>query len=264
MHAVRMLLLGFGLSTALVAPAAADGPGPGDEASAQRSGSASEAAPDFFFSPPRGWLAVRGGLAVPRAGGDLFSFVSDQLTVAPSDFRSGTFNLEVGVLLSPTLAIEGGFDINRSRVGSTYRRFVTASRAEIAQTTRFNQTGVTLDLRYTPTGHGQRISRFAFIPRKLTPYVGAGLQMTYFAFRQSGDFVDFADRSIFQDVFQSDGWAFGPFARGGVDLQVWRRLYVNGDVRYTWMRADLGPDFSGFDGIDLAGVRGVTGVSVKF
>lgn len=260
----RILLLAFVSWAALASPArAADGPGDAT-AGAQRSAPSPEAKPDFFLSQPRGWVAVRGGLMVPRASGDLFSFVSDQLTLAPADFRSRALNMELGLIVSPTLAVEGGFDLNRRRIGSEYRRFVTASRDPITQTTRLNQSGVTIGIRYTPTGQGQRISRFAFIPRKLTPYAGAGLQVSYYGFRQSGSFVDFADSSIFQDVFSTDGWTFGPFVRGGVDVQLWRRLYVNGDVRYTWMRADLGPDFSGFDGIDLTGVRGATGISVKF
>lgn len=264
MSALRLLLLGFGLCAALATPVGAAN-GPGDPSTGEQPSSPpTEGPPDFFLSQPRGWIAARGGLLVPRAGGELFSFVSDQLTLGPSDFRSAAFNLELGVNLSQTLAVEGGFDVSKRHVASEYRRFVTASRTPIAQTTRLNQSGMTLGVRYTPTGHGQRISRLAFIPRRMTPYVGAGVQMTYFNFRQSGNFVDFTDSSIFSDIFASDGWTFGPFVRGGVDLQVWRRLYVNGDVRYTWMRSDLGPDFSGFDGIDLASVRGATGVSIKF
>lgn len=264
MHVRRMLVLGFAFS-ALVASSARAADGPNETTTAaQRPTQVVDAKPDFFLSQPRGWFAIRGGLTVPRADGDLFTFVSDQLTIGRSDFRSRAFNMELGVIVSPTLAVEGGFDVNRRSIGSEYRRFVTASRAPILQTTRLNQAGADVGIRYTPTGHGQRVSRFAFIPRKVTPYAGAGLQMSYYGFRQSGSFVDFADSSIFQDVFQTDGWAFGPFLRGGVDVQVWRRLYLNGDVRYTWMRAELGPDFSGFDGIDLSGVRGATGVSVKF
>lgn len=260
----RTLWLGFALSAALAAPArAADGPGDASP-SAQRPGPLTDAVPDFFFAQPRGWVAVRGGLVLQRAGGDLFSFVTDQLTLAPADFRARALNLEAGVMVSPTLAIEAGYDLSLRNVASEYRRFVTASRDPITQTTRLNQSGLAVGLRYTPTGHGQRISRFAFIPRRLTPYVGGGVQMTYVTFRQSGSFVDFTDQSIFRDVFSSAGWTLGPFVRGGVDLQVWRRLYVSGDVRYTWMRADLGSDFSGFDGIDLSGIRGATGISVKF
>ena len=34
---------------------------------------------DFLFGAPRAWIAIRGSILFPRAGGDLFTFVNDQL-----------------------------------------------------------------------------------------------------------------------------------------------------------------------------------------
>lgn len=140
-----------------------------------------------------------------------------------------------------------------------------SSNAEpIAQTTRLDQTGVSVGVRFTPIGFGRRISQYAYIPRRVTPYAGGGLNIGTYTFTQEGRFVDFVDRSIFSDVFESSGWTVGRYARGGLDLQVWRRLYLNVDARYTWLHSDLSGDFTGFDGIDLAGFRGATGISVVF
>ncbi|MBM3771636.1 MAG: hypothetical protein FJW27_10215 [Acidimicrobiia bacterium] len=263
MTASRTLVVGLWIVLAAAAPARADGP---EEASAaaQRSGPAQDPAPDFFFGQPRGWFALRGGLLMPRASGDLFTFVSEQLTVSHSDFRAPSFNMELGFLLTESLAAEAGLDLGQRTVHSEYRRFISSTGSPITQTTKLVQNGFVIGLRYTPAGQGQRISRFAFIPRRMTPYVGAGLQAAYYSFAQNGNFVDFVDRSIFPDAFRSDGWAMGPYVRGGVDLQLWRRLYANGDIRYAWLRSDLSRDFVGFDGIDLAGARAATGISVKF
>lgn len=255
----------------LVMPIARASDGPGGRAAAAQgtgqpsgAGPSNSASPDFFLGQPRGWVAIRGGILVPRAGGELFAFVGEQLTLSPADFRSGTLNLELGFLLTPQLSIEGGFDLTKRRVDSEYRNFVTTAREPITQSTALNQTGFSVGLRFTPSGHGKRITRIAFVPRRLTPYAGGGLQFTYYDFLQRGNFVDFQDLSIFPDVFRSSGWTVGPFVRGGVDLQVWRRVYVNGDLRFSWLRSDLSRDFMGFDGIDLAGIRGATGISVKF
>lgn len=263
MTASRTLVVGLWIVLAAAAPARADGP---EEvsAAAQRSGPARDPTADFFFGQPRGWLALRGGVFMPRAGGDLFTFVSDTLTVSRSDFRAPAFNMELGFLLTKSLAVEAGMDVGERSVNSEYRRFISSTGSPITQTTKLVQNGFVVGVRYTPAGHGQRISRFAFIPRRMTPYVGTGLQAAYYSFTQTGSFVDFADRSIFPDVFRSAGWAMGPYVRGGVDLQVYRRLYVNGDFRYAWLRSDLSRDFVGFDGIDLAGARAATGISVKF
>jgi hypothetical protein len=240
---------------------AADEPG---AAAAQRTVPERETSPDFFFSKPRGWFAVRGGWLFPRASGDLFRFVGDQLTVDRSDFHAQAFNTEIGVTLSPRLAIEIGLDLSRRTIGSEYRRFVASNDRPITQQTSLNQGGFSTGVRWTPGGYGHRISRFAFIPRRLAPYIGAGFNLVSYRFAQSGQFVDFADLSVFSDVFVSKGWTMGPYVRGGADLQLWRRLYLNVDARYAWLHSDLERDFIGFDGIDLASFRAVTGISVVF
>lgn len=220
--------------------------------------------PDFYFSEPRGWVSFKAGWLLPRADSDLFTFVSDQLTIDPSDFRTRTFDFEFGAVLTPLLAIEGGTGWSRDSVGSEYRRFIASNGQPIAQTTQLNQTGVSAGVRFTPGGRGRRISRFAFIPSRLTPYASAGLHAIRYEFSQTGQFVDFTDLSVFNDFFSSKGWTMGPYVRGGTDVLVWRHLSVGFDARYTWLQSDLSRDFTGFDGIDLAGFRGTTGISLVF
>jgi hypothetical protein len=224
---------------------------------------AQEGSADFFFGAPRGWVSIRGGWLFPRAESDLYDFVSDQLTIDPPDFRAGTFNTELGVALAPAIAVEGGLDLNRRSIASEYRHFIGSDGLPIAQHTKLDQTGVFIGVRYTPTQYGQRVSRYAFIPSRVVPYLGGGFSASYYRFEQAGNFVDFITLAVFPDAFQSKGWAFGPYVRGGSDLQVWRRLYVNFDAKYSWERAStLSSDFTGFDGIDLSGFRATTGFSV--
>lgn len=238
---------------------------PGQTAPPPVSRSVPRQSPDFFFGQPRGWFSIRGGLLLPRADAELFTFLSDTLTLQPSDFRSRTFDLELGFLLTPRFSIEGGVDLARRRVDSEYRNFVRATREPITQQTDFNQSGLTVGIRFSPAGHGRRVSSLSFLPRRMTPYGAAGLQATYYSFRQRGSFVDFADLSIFDDVFGVSSWTTGPYARAGIDIQLWRRLFANADFRYTWLRSTLSRDFEGFrDGLDLAGARTSTGISVKF
>ena len=273
MRRIARLLLTLGVIGVTLVPAASAASGPGDAAASTQSvpprvtrpAPVPEQRADFFFGQPKGWLSFRGGLFVPRADAELFSFLGDQLTMTPSDFRAKSMDIEIGVNLSRTLAVEGGFDIARRGLQSEYRNFVRPNRDPISQDTLLNQASFTIGFRVTPTGHGRRISSLSFIPRRVTPYGAAGLQTTYYRFSQNGSFVDFADLSIFQDVFASDGWVTGPYARGGVDIQLWRRLFVNADLRYSWLRSTLSSDFQGFpDGLDLAGVRTSTGISIKF
>jgi hypothetical protein len=237
---------------AAVAPAAQQSPAPFPRT------------PDFLIGAPRARLSVRGSWVMPRAGGELFTFVGDQLTFEPSDLRSRGIAADLAIALGPRVDLVTGVERSRRSTGSEYRQFVASNGQPITQTTRLQQTGVTLGLRYLPLGSGRRISRLAFIPRRITPYVGAGAMASLYNFSQRGQFVDFADRSIFTDAFVSDGWTFGPFVHGGAELQVWKRLSVSVDGRYNWLHGALDSDFSGFDGIDLAGFRASTGFGIAF
>ena len=73
--------------------------------------------------------------------------------------------------------------------------------------------------------------------------------------RQPSDFVDFVDFSVFGEVFESHGWAPSAQFFGGVDVHVFKRMYVTVDGRYLWASANLGRDWVDFEPIDLAGFR---------
>lgn len=223
-----------------------------------------ETTADFLFGAPQAWLGVRGSYLVPRAGGQLFSFVRDQLTLDTADFRAGGLSGDLGIVLPHGLDVVVGADVNRSTAPSEYRRFIASNGQPIAQTTRFRQTGVRAGLRWSPFSRGQRISRLAFIPRRAVPFVDAGVATTFYSWSQAGQFVDPGTFAVFNDRFDSDGWATGPYAGGGVDLQLYRVVYLTVHARYTWLHGSLGSDFSGFDGIDLSGLRTSTGFTVVF
>lgn len=228
-----------------------------------RTAAADESVANFLFGAPRAWIGVRGSYLLPRAGGELFEFVDSQLTLGTSDFRAAGISGDVGFLLPRGLSLVVGSDLNRGRADSEYRHFIASNNQPIAQVTRLRQTSVQAGLRWSPQV-GQRISRLAFVPRRLLPYVGAGVATTYYSFTQVGQFVDPSTFAVFNDAFASSGWATGPYAGGGVDLQLYNGLYVSFDARYTWQRGTLGSDFTGFDGIDLAGLRTSSGIRVIF
>jgi hypothetical protein len=219
---------------------------------------------DFLFGAPQAWISIRGSMLFPRAGGDLFTFVSDQLTVDKSDLRSGGFGADVGAIMTPSIDFMVGFDMNRNEITSEYRDYIASNGQPIAQRNELHQYGISAGVRFTPRGRGRTVSRYAFVPRRVVPYAGGGVIVGYYSFSQQGQFVDYVDLSVFNDRFTSDGWSVGPYLQGGADVQVWKHLFVTFDGRYTWMHADLDPDFTGFEGIDLAGFRGGTGISVVF
>lgn len=219
-------------------------------------------APDFLFGRPRGWLGINAGLVVPRAEGQLFTFVSDQLTVDKHDYLAPAVNLQGGIWLASRLDVVFGGEFSESNTTSEYRDLVSDERLPISQTTTFSQVNVSAGFKIALTSRGRQVSRYAFVPRTIVPYVGGGAGAFYYTFEQHGDFVDFVTFNIFNDTFTSKGWAPSGHVFGGADVRIWRGLFLNVDARYVWAHATLDSDFVGFDGIDLAGFRLSTGMNI--
>jgi hypothetical protein len=220
--------------------------------------------PDFLFGYPRAWVAVRGSWVMPKADDQLFSFVQDQLTIDPGDFNAPAFLSEVGFVLTPRIDASAGIEFSRASAFSEYRRFVDNAGAPINQSTRLTQTNIAGSIKFALLDRGRRISRYAFVPRTVSPYAGAGAGVLYYNFEQTGDFVDFETLDVFYDRFRSNGWTPSAHVFGGAEIRVWRSLFVDVEGRYLWAQGDLESDFVGFDGINLDGFRLSSGINVVF
>lgn len=219
---------------------------------------------DFMIGRPRTFLTVETGFLFANTGSDLYDFVTRQLTLDRKAFNTPVFGGRLGVSLSPRLDVMAGVDVGRSETASEYRDFVDNQLLPITQTTARKEVGVSASVRFALLPSGRRISRFAWVPRTVTPYVGAGGGMIRYRFEQNGDFVDFATRRVFSDVFESEGWAPSAHAFAGADVRVWRRLYLTMEGRYTWSKATLSDDFVDFAPLTLAGARLGGGLRVAF
>ncbi len=219
---------------------------------------------DFLFGPPRGSVGVRGHWTFASAGSDLFDFVTRQLTIDKSDFNSPGIAADFAVAITPRLDTQFGFEWNKSTQQSEYRDFVDNNFLPITQVTSLKTIQLMGGVRFALTPRGHDVSRFAWVPRRVVPYVGAGAGVVYYDFLQTGDFVDFQNLSVFADVFRSKGWAPGGHAFGGVDLQIYRGLYGTFEGRYTRAAGELGRDFIDFDPIDLSGFRVSAGINLLF
>jgi len=220
--------------------------------------------PDFLFGRPRGSLAFRGHWRFATAGSDLFDFVTRELTIDKSDFNSAGVGGDVFYALTPRLDAQLGFEWSKATVGSEYRDFVDNNLLPISQTTSLKVAHLNAGVRYALTSRGYDVSRFAWVPRRVVPFVGGGAGAVYYDFNQSGDFVDFVDLSVFPDFFRSKGWAPSAHAFGGVDVHLYRALYATVEGRYTKASAKLGRDFIDFDPIDLSGFKLSAGVNLVF
>jgi len=219
---------------------------------------------DFLFGRPRASIGVRGHWIFASAGSDIFDFVTRQLTLDKKDFDGPGFGADGGVALNDRLDVVGGFEMSRMSKGSEYRDFVDNLLLPIEQRTSLNTLSIVGSVRYALIPKGQQISRLAWIPNRVVPYVGAGAGATHYEFRQSGDFVDFQDLSVFNDSFKAAGWTPTAHVFGGVDVQLFRGLYCTAQGRYTKAKGTLSSDFIDFDPIDLSGFRVSAGINLLF
>jgi hypothetical protein len=213
---------------------------------------------------PRVSIGMRGSLLKASANSDIFDFVTEQLSIDKSDFNTGSFGAELAVSLSPRFDVVAAADFNGINRASDYRDWEDNFGLPIQQTTELKQMNFTATAKFSLLPRGRAVSRLAWIPRTLIPYVGAGGGYGKYEFRQNGDFMDFTDHHIFPDTFRSEGWAPTAHVLGGLDIQAMRHLMLSFESRYSWQHADLSQDFVDFDPIDLGGLRFGAGIHLAF
>lgn len=206
---------------------------------------------------------MHGGYAVPRAGSEIFDFTRDRLTVSDGDFQSTAFGGWLGVGLTDRLEL--AVDIARAdaETESEFRNWVDQNDRPIEQTTSFGRTSATLNVKVYPWGRGRSIGEHVWIPRAVSPWLGAGGGFLWYGFEQDGDFVDFQTLDIFSARFTSEGRTTTGHLFGGLDVTLTPRFVATGQLRFGWASAGMGEDFVGFDDIDLSGFQGAVGLAVR-
>jgi len=227
--------------------------------------SAQSGGPGFLFRTPTVSLGLRSGYSVPRAASEVFDFTREQLTVETSDFRSAYWGGELGIRVAPRVDVVLSVGSMRSTTPSEFRDWVDTDDLPIEQETRFTTTPVSLAAKYFLADRGRSVGRFAWIPQRMSPYVGGGVGLVWHSFVQQGDFVDFETFDIFTSTIRSDGVATQVHGMAGLDVSLNKSLYLTGEARYGWAKGRLENSFfEDFDDMDLAGVQLTFGVSVRF
>lgn len=227
-------------------------------------GLAAQQDPDFLFREPRVSLGVRLGYAMPKADGRIFDFVTDSLTLSRGDFNTASWGLVLGVRATDRLDVAVNLDLDRSTTQSEFRYWVDTNELPIEQETTFFRRSFSVSAKQYLTAPGRAVSRFAWVPAAVAPYVGAGLGVMWYSFEQNGDWVDSQTLDIFTDDLRASGSTPLGQLFAGADVSVGPRFVLSGEARYAWSRADLGGDYSGFGKIDLGGFAVTAGLSVRF
>ena len=218
----------------------------------------------YLFKDPRVRLTVRGGFDGATAGGDLFSFVTEQLTLEKHDFRGGTLGADIAVRLTPRVDAVLAASFAKATEQSEVRDYVDSEDNEIEQATTLSRSPFTLGLRAYLLPRGRSVGSLAWIPTRFSPYVGVGGGAMLYEFQQAGDFVDYETLDIFHESLESTGWTPTAHAALGFDYSLWAPVALNFEAKYSYARATPDQDFVGFDRIDLSGVSTMLGLSFRF
>lgn len=218
----------------------------------------------YLFRRPPATLSLRLGAALPDASSDVFSFVSRQLTVDRGDFLGLSGVADISVALTGPLELQLTAGVSNRRVGSEYRDFIDNNDQPIEQRTHFRRVPLSAGLKWNLRPAGRSISRYAWVPTKLVPYVAAGGGVMHYRFAQSGDFVDFRTSDVFSESLVSSGWAGSVYGAAGATWSLTPVVGLTGELRYDRAQAALGRDFEGFQPISLSGVGMTAGLLFRF
>lgn len=217
----------------------------------------------FLFSRPGATFNFRTGYDIPLAGSDIFSYTSELLTLDKSNFAAPAITVDIGVHLTERLELVAGVGFAKSETLSEFRDWVDNEDQPIEQVTTHSKLPFTVSARYYLRDRGRSLSRFAWVPAQLAPYVGAGAGGNLYKFEQDGDFVDFETFDVFNDHLVSDGTA--PFAHvfGGIEFALGPRFVLTAEGRYSWSSGPMDRAFEGFDNIDLSGFQILAGFGFR-
>lgn len=219
---------------------------------------------DFVFGRPAATLSFMTGLARPGEGSDLFEFVRDTLTLGRGDFASALISGEAGVTVLDPVDVTVGLEYSGRTAPSEMRNWVTQDDQPITQTTKFTRFRVLVGAKAYLLSRGRSISRYAWIPAPWSPYLGAGLGMTWYEFTQEGDFVDSETADIFEDRFTTKGHGITPWVAAGADITLSPYFYLRAEARHLWGTGTIDRStFQGFAPLDLSGFRAMIGVGVR-
>lgn len=230
--------------------------------------SAGQGGEGYLFKQPTVTLEFETGYGFQRASGDIFDQVIADYTLGRRDFDSPYIGGELGFRASERVDVTVGFGYQASSAASEFRDWVDQDGFPITQVTELSQIPLTLGAKYYLAPRGRNVSRFAWIPRRVVPFVGASAGLVSYSFRQYGDFIDFTTDEIFYDTLESKDKSFLGRASAGVNLTIADQFFVSFEGRYNLANADMTGSYGGFTGgfnkIDLSGLQFLGGIAVRF
>lgn len=219
----------------------------------------------YLFHRPTGSFSLRGGWSQPNANTDIFSHSRRNLTLDRSDFGSANVLADIGVRLSNRFSLQfsGGYSGRTS--DSEMRDWVDQNDQPIAQSTKIIRAPFMAGVRFDLTNPGRSISRLAYIPSRIIPYVAGGAGVMYYKFRQTGSFKEDDSFDIFDDVLETSGTSFASYGALGADFTLTPVIALSTEARYEAANPRTSDGaFSAFRKTNMSGVSATIGLTFRY
>ena len=218
----------------------------------------------FLFRQPAGSLRIWTGYDRDLANSPIFNYVTDSFTLSKSSFGAFAIGGDLAFRVAPRMEVmvSSGWAGSRSR--AEYRNWLDNLNQPIRQTISLERVPLVVSFKWYLDSPGRPIGHFAWLPARVTPFVGAGGGLMWYRLHWYGDFIDLADSSVVPDDFASDAWTGTVNAFAGVDIAIGPRYILTGRAQYAWARSRLGSDFVGPNQVDLSGLSVTAGFGVRF
>lgn len=191
-------------------------------------------------------FSIKLGAFFPQGKSDIWEQNKFETDLTMTDMIGGDVVLGYDIFLSDL--INAGITLsfyNRKRTVED-RDFVFPDGFPILRDVELSIVPLELGAKFLPTGRN----------RKAIPYLGGGLGLYIWEYRETGDFVAdrFGDPYIASGDFKASGADLGWHAEAGLQIPWGRRTSLDWEIKYQRLSGELGRDFDpGFEPIDLSG-----------
>ena len=189
-----------------------------------------------------------------RSSNDVLIADYEYLSFDLRDLRGATVSGDWSFLVGENLEVAIGAGYYRRVIPSVWTDLTYDDGSDIQQEITMRIVPVTALVKFLPLGGHQAIQ----------PYIGGGLNVYFWRYSETGDFVDLSDNSIYSDRYIGTGTAVGPVALGGIRARVSRSATIGVEGRYQWGEGKLPSGTFLTDRIDLGGVSVLGTLGYRF
>lgn len=201
---------------------------------------------------------ARGDITNGRSN-DIIVRDRDFLTYDPNRFKGVTFGGEYLAPLGDFFEAGASLGYYQHSVPAADTRFVAPNGSNVVADLKLRIVPFNATFRFLPIGRHKY---------GVEPYIGGGIGVFGWRYSESGQFVDPADRSIFNATFAASGTATGPVVLGGVRFPL--GMAVPGfEIKWQKAKTDSlptgpGADFPPNTLVDLGGMNYLFTFAIRF